>query len=287
MKNQIRSFTFAAATALTLLAALATTAVAAPRARFASTSAPAVTQAVAQAHPAVAAPAAACSKMTAGDVYWVTLAEDDSVDQTVESYPSETTKIVAAFDYNCIPKKTTLVTVWSIDGESVLTDKSNAKASDKKDTWTSSLYMKDESPLPDGKYGIEYYIGEDLLSSGEVEIGGGGDTPTSTETTEVSVEGTVVDAKTKKPINGAMIVVLNEGVDIQQWLKDGTEDDVFSSGKTDSKGQFALENQVPTGTAMPWIIGAKGYKLVYQQDYEIPADSEDPFVLNIALERSK
>jgi hypothetical protein len=286
MKNQIRSFTFAAATALTLLAALATTAVAGPRARFASTSAPAAAPAVVQARPAVAAPAAACSKMTAGDVYWVTLAEDDSIDETVETYPSETTKIVAAFDYNCIPKKTTLVTVWSLDGEAVLTDKTNAKATEKEDTWTSSLYMKDESALPDGEYGIEYYIGDKLLSSGQTSIGDTDD-PTGTETIEVSVEGTVVDAKTKKPINGAMVVVLNEGVDIQQWLEDGTDDDVFASGKTDSKGQFALDSQIPTGTAMPWVIGAKGYKLVYQQDYEIPTDSEDPFVLNIALERSK
>lgn len=225
----------------------------------------------------LSAPAAACKAMEAGEVTWVTLDEDGNVAETVESYPSETTKVTAAFEYSCVPKKTTLVTVWSIDGETVLTDKTAVKASEKGDTWTASLFMKDESALPDGEYGIEFYIGEDMLTSGKVTLGGG-ETPTS-----VTVQGTVTDSKSKKPIKGAMVVVLNEGVDAQAWLEDGTEDDVFSSAKTDSKGQFTLDNPIDIGVKHAWLIGAQGYKPIVKQDMVIEEGAEDPVEMNITL----
>ena len=236
------------------------------------------------------AAATKCTKITAGDVYWVTLTEDGSIDQTVESYPTGTTKVVSAFDYDCIPAKTKINIVWSIDGEQVLTDNSTPKPSTKADTYTYSLYMKDGSELSNGEYAVEFYIGEDLLTSGKVTVG---DEVTSTKKTtattgvEVGVQGTVVDSKSKKPISGALVIVLNDGVDTVQWLKDGQDADVFAYAKTDSKGQFELNNQVETGKPMPWIIGAKGYKVIQQQDFTIDEGADDPFVMNIGLERSK
>ena len=86
---------------------------------------------------------------------------------------------------------------------------------------------------------------------------------------------------------GALVVVLNDGVDVEQWLKDGSDSDVMSYGKTDSKGQFELNERVPVGKPLPWLIGAKGYKTIMQQDFTIEEGAEDPYVLNIGLERSK
>jgi len=226
----------------------------------------------------LAAPAAACKALEPGEVTWVTLDEDGNVAETVESYPSEATKVTAAFEYACIPKKTTLITVWSIDGETVLTDKTAMKATEKADTWTTSLFMKDESALPDGEYGIDFYIGEDLLTSGKVTIGGGGDTPSS-----VTVQGTVTDSKSKKPIKGAMVVVLNEGVDAQTWLDEGGDSDIFASAKTDSKGQFTLDNPIDIGVKHAWLIGAQGYKPIVKQDMVIEEGAEDPVEFDIAL----
>ena len=70
---------------------------------------------------------AACARLQAQDVYWVTLTDSGDIDETVESYPDGTSKVTAAFDYNCIPKKTKLSIVWSIDGEQAFTDTATPK----------------------------------------------------------------------------------------------------------------------------------------------------------------
>ena len=286
MKKQLKSIAVSASSILSLLAITFTTA-AAPPAAVGSADLASVS------NPGAAndRPAAACTAMEADEVYWVTLTEDGEIDETVESYPDETTKVTAAFDYNCVPKKTKLLAIWSIDGEQVLTDEASPKASTKGNTWTNSIFMKDESPLPNGEYAIEYYVGEDLLTSGTIIVGEESPDPDPDPDPEpdadVTVEGTVVDAKSKKPINGALVIVLNEEVDAEAWLEDGSDEDVFAFAKTDSKGRFELDNRVPTGVAHPWLIGAKGYRTILEQEFAIEEGVDDPYVLNIALERQK
>jgi hypothetical protein len=146
--------------------------------------------------------------------------------------------------------------------------------------------MRDESPLELGEYTLEVFNGEDLLTSGTVVIGEADD-PDPVDGAAVTVQGTVVDSKSKKPINGALVIVLNEGISPAAWLEDGTDEDVLAFGKTDSKGQFVLNAKVPVGTELPWIIGAKGYKTVSQDDFAIEEDAEDPFIMNIGLAKTK
>jgi hypothetical protein len=242
------------------------------------------------------APSSACTTLKATDVYWATLADSGDIDQKVDGYPDGTTKIVAAFDYNCIPKKTKMSIVWSIDGEQALTDSATPKASDKASTYTYSLFKKDESALSNGDYGVEFYLGDTLLTTGKVTVGDINVKDVTTDTTkttnssasaEVNIQGTVVDSKNKKPINGALLIVLNEGVDPKAWLKNGKDEDILAFAKTDGKGQFALNNPVPTSLALPWIIGAKGYKTIMQSNFVIEESTDDPYIMNINLERSK
>ncbi len=261
---------------LGLLVSAAGTAYAERAIRFAGDSAPAAAQ-----HSAVEAPAAQtsrCTAMQAGDVVWVTLNEEGEVEEEVESYPTGATRITAQFEYNCVPRKTTLVTVWYMDGEAVLTSEDKPKASNQPDVWQAYLYMKDESPLPDAEYGVEFYIGEELLTSGAVVIGGDGPTPDA-----VTVQGTIVDSKSKKPIKGAVVVVLNEGVSAEDWLDNGTDEEIFASAKTDSKGQFVLDNPIEIGVPHSWLIGAQGYKPIIREDWALEEDIEDPLVLDIKL----
>jgi hypothetical protein len=287
MKSPIRTF----AATLGVIIALAVTfagAAAAPRiAEFAGQSRPA-----AALDQAVSAPAAACGGMEAGDVVWVTLDEEGNVDEEVESYPSETTKVTAAFEYNCVPKKITLVTVWSIDGETVLTDKTKPKASDKSDTWTASLFMKDESALPDGEYGVEFFVNDESITSGTVIVGesqqdnggdNGNDNGDDNQGGSVTVQGVVQNSKTKKPIKGAVVVVLNEDVEAEAWLEEGTDEDVFASAKTDSKGQFELSSPIELGVAHDWLVGAEGYKPIIEQDMVLEEGTEDPLSVTINL----
>ena len=275
MKKSTRSWMVLLSLTAALLVAAAGTAYAQPVARFASHSSSAAIQ-----EDALDRPAAACAAMEAGDVVWVTLDEDGEVDEEVESYPSETTRITAQFEYSCVPRKTKLVTIWSVDGEAVLTSEDKPKATDKSDVWSAYLYMKDESPLPDAEYGVAFYIGDELLTEGTVLIGGEEPPPTPTS---VSVEGKIVDSKSKKAIKGAIIVVLNEGVVAADWLEEGTDEDIYASAKTDSKGQFVLDNPVEIGVPHSWLIGAQGYKPILQEDWALEEGTEDPLVLNIKL----
>lgn len=236
-----------------------------------------------------------CKSMKATDVYWVTLTDSGDIDQKVEGYPDGASKVTAAFDYNCIPKKTKMSIIWSIDGEQALSDSTTPKPADKADTYSYSLFKKDDSALSNGDYSVEFYLGDTLLTTGKVTVGdiNVSDVTTTTKNTkntsasEVTVQGTVADSKSKKPISGAIIVVLNEGVDPKVWLKEGKDEDVLAFAKTDSKGQFELNNQVPTNLALPWIVAAKGYKVILQSDFVIDEGSDDPYIMNIGLERSK
>ena len=284
MKSPTRTFAATLGVVIALAVSVAGTAAAPRIAEYVGRSQPAAGR-----DQAVSAPAAACSGLEAGDVKWVTLDEDGNVDEEVDSYPSETIKVTAAFEYNCIPKKITLVTVWFIDGETVLTDKTKPKASDKSDTWTASLFMKDESALPDGEYSIEFFVNDESITSGSVIVGesqaddGGDDEEGGNQGGSVTVQGLVQDAKSKKPIKGAVVVVLNEGVKADAWLEDGTDDDVFASAKTDSKGEFELNNPVDLGVAHDWLVGAQGYKPVVKEDVMLEEGAEDPVNVTINL----
>ncbi|MCS7059623.1 MAG: carboxypeptidase-like regulatory domain-containing protein [Anaerolineae bacterium] len=220
-----------------------------------------------------------CTKMEASEVVWVVLDEDgEVVEEEVESYPTETTRITAQFEYNCIPRRTTLVTVWSIDGETVVTAEDKPKASNKPDLWQASLFMQDGSPLPDAEYGVQFYIGKELLTEGVVIVGGEGGVSRT-----VTVQGTIVDSRTQKPIRGAIVIVLNEGVVLDDWLNEGADEDIYAFAKTDSKGQFVLDNPIPIGVPHSWVIGAQGYRPVIEEDWALEEDTEDPLVLNIKL----
>ncbi len=322
MDRQLKSFITMSVTAISLLAAVAamtfTAAAASPKASAAAPVGGARGgQANSLPYNLPRAPlSAACTKLqVTKDVYWVTLDEAGAVDQTVDFYPTGTPTITAAFDYKCMPNRTKLSVVWSYQ----------APDSNSPDSWTfsytpkadpnpgtdwDSLFNKDGSAQDDGNYTAEFYLGQSLITTGTVAIGNGGDngnggnggnngtvsgTFSLTATAilsagiplEVEVRGTIVDSASKKPINGAQVVVLNEGVDPQQWLKDGSDSDVYTSATTDSRGEFVLDQRITTDVVMPWIISAKGYQPIVDPHYTVPYGVYNPFVLTIPLVRAK
>ena len=223
---------------------------------------------------------AACTKMTATDVAWVTLNDDGDIEEQVESYPSGVTSIVPVFQFDCVPKKTTIVTVFSLDGETVYNDSEQLKASNTRGTYGYPLSTTDESPMAEGEWGVEFYNNKTLLSSGVVVVGEteGGDT--------ITVIGTIKDAKTKKPIKGALILFLNPGTTVEDFVDGGQkEEDVYTAGKTDSKGQFELESPLEREVEYSVIVVAKGYKPIAQDGLSVDADEPDPLELNITLSK--
>ena len=224
--------------------------------------------------------AAACNKMKVSDVAWVTLNEEGDIDEQVESYPSGVTGITSVFEYDCVPKKTTIVTVFTLDGETVYTDKEALKASNTSGFYGYPLSTTDDSPLDEGEWSVEFYNNKTLLTSSTVIVGeeGGGDS--------VTVIGTVKDAKTKKGIKGAFVLFLVPGVLVQDFVDGGQKDeDIFTGAKTDSKGKFELESPLERNVEYSVIIVAKGYQPIAQDGLSVADDDPDPLELNITLSK--
>jgi len=231
------------------------------------------------------APLAACSKMKGSAVAWVTLDEDGDIDEEVEAYPSGVNTITPVFEYSCVPKKATLVTVFTLDGETVFSDKESLKATDKKGQYAYPLGTTDESALPEGTWGVGFYNSKTLLSAGEIIVGEGGD-GSDTQSTSVTVQGVVTDKKTKKPIKGAVILVLNPGITIQKFIDGGQKKkDVYTAGQTDSKGQFVLQAQMERNVEYSIIITAKGYKPTGGDEVVITDEDPDPLELTVTMSK--
>lgn len=225
---------------------------------------------------------AACTKMKASDVAWVTLTDEGDIDEQVEVYEGGTTTITPVFEYDCVPKKTTIVTVFTLDGEEIFSDKEPLKASNSKGLYGYPLSRTDEEPVDEGTWGVAFYNNKTLLTDGEIAVGEGGDGPSSA----VTVQGTVKDAKTKKAIKGAIILVLQPGVTTEEFIDGGQKKtDVYTAAQTDSKGKFALPDQLERGTEYSIIGVAKGYKPVGQDRFVAEDDDPDPLELNITLKK--
>jgi hypothetical protein len=237
---------------------------------------------VAAAHPGLAAQG--CTRMRASEVGWFLLTEDGDVDldAQVETYESGTTTIAAVFEYNCVPKKASIVTVFTLDGEQVWSDKESLKATNSSGLYPYTLGTTDESPLPEGEWGVEFYNNKSLLTNGTVFVGGGGDEPEST----VTVQGTVKDKKSKKPVKAAVVIVLVPGVTIQDFIDGGQSDeDVFTGAKSDSKGNFVIEDPLEREVEYSLIIVAKGYKPVGQDGFFIAEDEPEPVELTVTMSK--
>lgn len=229
---------------------------------------------------------ASCSKMQAtSDVFWYeTDEEGEFTDEQVESYPSGTAVLAASFDYNCVPKGVSIVTVWALDGEVIFSDKTTQKASNKEGSYSYTLFREDGEALPDGEWEVGFFNNKTELVTGAITVGGGGgEEPIDGE--PVTIQGTVTDAKTKKPIKGALVIVLNEGIAAEDFVEDPQDEDVYTAATTNARGEFVLENPVDREGTHSWIIAAKGYKPVLEDEVVIGADAEDPVELNIELSK--
>ena len=271
--------------------------------------------------------AAKCTKMQVSDpALWFAMDKDGNVyvDKVVDQYPTGTSYIASGFEYNCIPKNTTLTVVYYFGGsdtEPVFSDSAKEAADNSSGTYSWYIGYDDGDTLPEGDWQVEWYLNEKLLTSGEIPVGGGTKddikdidkgteepkpteeaqpTEESTDTTiddiwdfgddqnqpenTVTVQGTVVDGKTKKPIAKALFIVLNPGITAQQWSdKDFPTEDVYTGAETDTKGQFVTEQKLARNTTYSVIVGAKGYQLVVADDFVIDDKQEDPVDLTIKM----
>jgi hypothetical protein len=228
------------------------------------------------------AAAAACTDMQATDIAWVTLKANHHIDKQVSAYASGTQRIVPVFQFSCAPDGATIVSVFSLNGQTIFTDQEAIPARSFPGLYAYSLETLDGTPLSDGQWGVQYFNDRTLLSSGQVQVGNstGGD---PAQTTSATVQGVVQDQASQSPIEGAVILVLNPGVKAQDFIANGqNENDVFASGKSDSQGAFTLTKKIARHTAYGMVVVAQGYKPLGSNTFQI-ADDPEPVSITIGM----
>lgn len=91
----------------------------------------------------------------------------------------------------------------------------------------------------------------------------------------VSVSGTIVSADTSRGIEGALFVVLQPDVTVEEFLEDFLEEQILAYAETDSEGGFVLRQPIPRGEHYGVLVGAEGYMAQYENDW-LYFDEDDP-----------
>lgn len=99
--------------------------------------------------------------------------------------------------------------------------------------------------------------------------------PDPDEDQGVTVSGTIVSADTLRPIDGALFVVLQPEVTVEEFLQDFLEEQTYVIGETDGEGRFVLRRLIPRGENFGVLVGAEGYIAQWENDW-LSFDEDDP-----------
>jgi hypothetical protein len=206
------------------------------------------------------------------------------VDEGTE-FPTGTERLYGVFDYQGMQDGLTFNVTWMIDGE---------EASNQDFDWNlgeegnANLYIygsPDPSPLPDGTYELRLSVEGQELQRGSAKIGTGtapDPTPTPDANDGIIVMGTILDATSGKPIEGAAFGVLTEGTTLDDF--DGSDDQILDAAVTDQNGEFVLTVPLTPGTAYSVLAVAEGYTPFGQDDVVFSDVAE---TVDITLELQK
>ena len=227
------------------------------------------------------APLAACTDMQATDVAWVTITPNHHIDKQVPAYDSGVVDITPAFQYSCAPPNTTIVSVFSLNGLAVFTDKEAIKPRTAAGLYAYALETLDGAPIADGEWGIQYFNDKTLLTTGSVSVGT--TSGNAGQTQSATVQGVVQDQASQSPIDGAVLLVLNPGVTTKAFISGGQKDaDVYTAGKSDSQGAFTMQKKLPRHQALSMLVVAAGYKSLGSDTFQV-LDDPDPVSITISM----
>lgn len=184
---------------------------------------------------------------------WTDTLEACEPGQRLTTYPSGTREIIAVFIHDGLVEGIDVVTQWLVDGELLFRSGGQLTGIDEADCFFASV--SHDRGLPDGDYRIEVYVGPALRAAGSAQttIGGaGGAAGTST------LDGRIVDGDSGQGIEGAVLFMLQPGVDPAAWLEAPNEAQVAASAASDRDGFFEIGG-LRAGETYPAVVLAEGY----------------------------
>ncbi len=204
------------------------------------------------------------------------------------SYPSNTTLAVAIFEFSGMVDGEQVLIAWWLEDEllsSVVLEWNEGASGE----CTAVYFHNYGDPIPNGNYAVEIYAGDDLAFVGAAETAVGSGSSNSTTTTNTSkdgvlVEGEILDADSGKPLSGAVIFILQPGTDLDAWLDNPTDAEIYAFAETDQKGYFFLPEPLVRGVEYPGVVGLTGY---HNNEGFLEFSADDPDSIYLTLELSK
>jgi serine protease Do len=220
---------------------------------------------------------------------FVTWAED--FDETtscginpVTNYPSNTPVAVAIFRYKGMADGEQFAVAWFLDDDLLAASIFSWELGKAGDCFPVYFHNYGD-PIDEGNYAVELYAGQelDLIGSAATSVGRSA-TAVSTSASGVQLNGTITDADSGKPLDEAVVIILNPGADLDAWLDDPVDEDVYAIAETNANGEFELPLLLERGVEYPGVAWKTGYR---PNEGFLLFDEDDADVVTLALELSK
>lgn len=179
--------------------------------------------------------------------------------------PSGGNQICATMDFQGMQNGMAWIVVWALNGQTIVNQPG---------TWDDGnqgrkiIALENQGGLTDGKYQLVVAVDNQIVIQGEVTVGQG-ESDTGTQ-----LSGQVVDRATGAGIPGVLVLVLQPGVRVQDFVQQQSREMVFTSAHTGQDGKFTLEQPLPKGQAYGMVVIARGYSdLAVESALRIGADA--------------
>jgi serine protease Do len=200
------------------------------------------------------------------------------------SFTSGLPELHAFSDYDGMEDGLSFTTNWYVNGQKVIESPYEWDGGTS-GTWHDYLYSK-SGTLPDGEYGVELLVEDQVLQQASVTVGTGAvptPQPTPKPRDGVQVQGTITDLDTGRPIAGAYFLVLKPGITIDsfQW----TDEELYTAAETDRQGFYKLPDLLVRGECYSMIMAAEGYWPYGEDDVCVGQNASAVIDLPVKLEK--
>lgn len=189
-------------------------------------------------------------------------------------------EVYAFFDVYNVANGTTWTRRWYLDGDLAAEKQAVWNAGSIPSTW---IRLTAQDGLPVGHYRLELSIEDKVVQNDEMDVVA----PEIAQTTidPVLVVGTIVQADNRRrPIVGATVFFLQDGVTTDEFLADPKDSLVYASGVSNEEGVYQLDNKLTPGAAYSVVVYHEQFKLVAVDDYQIDPDAVSPHEIDVTME---
>lgn len=166
-------------------------------------------------------------------------------------FPSGGMQLFASFEFAGMSSSLIFGETWAWNGH---------KIAEKKAPWDAgpegrrTLSLMNRKGLPDGEYHLVLTVNNQVMAEGKAIIG------RRVEDTDTEISGRLVDAVTGLGIPDALVIALNPGTRVQDFVQQKRRDMAFTTARTDRNGRFTFDRQLPKGQAYGLVAVARGYR---------------------------